>query len=141
MAYQNTDNFNGQGNDLTGVKAAASAEFGAFTAGAMWSRLDNSIGKKTNNWLVSGTYKLGKMELKGTYAESSETASGAADGMVMWGVEGDYSLDKHTSLYAFYTRITNEKNARGRFAAGENTYSPAAGNDPSVFAIALRFNF
>lgn len=141
MAYQNTDNFNGQGNDLTGVKAAASAEFGAFTAGAMWSRLDNSIGKKTNNWLVSGTYKLGKMEFKGTYAESSETASGAADGIVMWGVEGDYSLDKHTSLYAFYTKITNEKNARGRFAAGENTYSPAAGNDPSVFAIAIRYNF
>jgi predicted porin len=114
---------------------------GNFTAGAMWSRLDNSIGKKTNNWLVSGTYKLGATTLKGTYAESSETASGAVDGITMWGLEADYSLDKHTSLYAFYTKITNEKNARGRFAAGENTYSPAAGNDPNAFAIAIRYNF
>ena len=141
MAYQNTDNFNGMGNDLTGVKAAGSVEFGDFTAGAMWSRLDNSIGKKTNNWLVAGTYKMGPAAFKATYAESSETASAAADGITMWGVEADYSLDKHTALYAFYTRITNEKNARGRFAAGENTYSPAAGNDPSVFAIAIRYNF
>ena len=140
-AYQIMDNFNGQGKDLTGVKAAGSVKMGGWTAGAMWSRLDNDVGKKTDNWLVSGTYKFGQTTLKGTYAESSETASGAEDGIKMWGVEADYAIDKHTSLYAFYTSITNEKNARGRFAAGENTYSPAAGNDPSVFAIALRFNF
>jgi len=141
MAYQNTDNFNGAGNDLTGVKAAGSIVFGDFTAGAAWSRLDNSIGKKTNNWLVAGTWKMGQAKFKGTYAESSETAGGADDGIKMWGLEADYSLDKHTALYAFYTRITNDAKARGRFAAGENTYSPAAGNDPSVFAIAIRYNF
>ena len=140
-AYQIMDSFNGQGKDLTGMKAAGSVNMGNWTAGAMWSRLDNDVGKKTDNWLVSGTYKLGQTTLKGTYAESSETASGAQDGIKMWGVEADYAIDKHTSVYAFYTRITNEKNARGRFAAGENTYSPAAGNDPSVFALALRFNF
>jgi hypothetical protein len=141
MAYQTTDNFNGAGNDLTGVKAAGSAEFGDFTVGAMWSRLDNSIGKKTNNWLVSGGYKMGKMEFKSTYAQSSETASGAADGITMWGLEADYNIDKHTAVYAFYTKITNDAKARGRFAAGENTYSPVAGDDPSVFAIAIRYNF
>jgi predicted porin len=140
-AYQVTDNFNGLGKDLSGMKAAGSVNMGNWTAGAMWSRLDNDIGKKTDNWLVSGTYKMGQTTLKGTYAESSETASGAEDGIKMWGVEADYAIDKHTSVYAFYTSITNEKNARGRFAAGENTYSPVAGNDPSVFAIALRFNF
>lgn len=141
MAYQVTDNFNGLGKDLTGVKAAGSAVFGDFTAGAMWSRIDNDIGKKTNNWLLAGTYKMGVMTYKGTYARSSETAGGAADGIRMMGIEADYAIDKHTSVYAFYTKITNEKNARGRFAAGENTYSPVAGNDPSVFAIALRYNF
>ncbi len=141
MAYQVTDNFNGQGKDLTGVKAAGSAVFGDFTAGAMWSRIDNDLGKKTNNWLLAGTYKMGVMTYKGTYAKSSETAGGAADGIKMWALEADYSFDKNTSVYAFYTKITNEKNARGRFAAGENTYSPIAGNDPSAFAIALRYNF
>jgi predicted porin len=141
LAYQITENFNGTGNDLSGVKAAGSVAMGDFTAGAAWSRLDNDIGKKTNNWLISGTYKMGQTTFKGTYAESSETASSAADGIKMWGLEADYAFDKHTSLYAFYTKITNDKNARGRFAAGENTYSPVAGNDPSVFAIAIRYNF
>ena len=28
----------------------------------------------------------------------------------------------------------------GRFEAGENTYTPAAGKDPGVFAVGLRFN-
>jgi predicted porin/uncharacterized small protein (DUF1192 family) len=140
-AYQVTENFNGQGKDLSGVKFAGSVKMDDFTAGAAWSRLDNDIGKKTDNWLISGTYKLGQTTLKGTYAESSETASNAADGIKMWGIEADYAIDKNTNIYAFYTSITNDAKARGRFAAGENTYSPVAGNDPSVFAVAIRYNF
>jgi len=65
MAYQSYDNFNGQGKSLTGVKAAGSAVFGDFTGGLMWSRLDNDIGKKTDNWLISGTYKMGQATFKG----------------------------------------------------------------------------
>lgn len=107
----------------------------------MWSRLDNSIGKKTTNWLGSGMYQMGRTVFKATYGKSSETAGGAEDGIRMAAIEVDYLIDKNTAVYAYYSRITNEKNARGRFAAGENTYSPAAGNDPSVFAIALRYNF
>jgi len=141
VAYQVMENFNGQGKDLTGLKAAGSVVLGDFTAGAMWSRLDNDVGKKTNNWLLSGTYKMGQIAFKSTYAESSETASGAADGIKFLGFEVDYLIDKHTAVYGYYTKIKNDTNARGRFAAGENTYSPAAGNDPSVFAIALRYNF
>jgi len=141
VAYQTTDNFNGSGNNLTGIKAVGSVKMGDFTAGAMWSRLDNDVGKKTNNWLVSGTYKLGPTVLKSTYAESSETASGAADGIKMMAFEVDYALDKNTTVYGFYSKITNDVKARGRFAAGENTYSPVAGDDPSAFAIALRYNF
>lgn len=141
LAYQVTENFNGQGKDLEGVKAAGSAKFGDFTVGAMWSRLDNSIGKKTTNWLGSGMYQMGRTVFKATYGKSSETAGGAEDGIRMAAIEVDYLIDKNTAVYAYYSRITNEKNARGRFAAGENTYSPAAGNDPSVFAIALRYNF
>lgn len=141
LAYQSTRSFNGPGNDLTGVKATGSVALADFTAGLMWSRLNNDAGKKTNNYLLSGTYKFAPVVLKANVAKSSETASGAADGIKMWALEVDWLLDKHTALYTYYTKINNDANARGRFEAGENTYTPAAGNDPNVFAIGLRYNF
>lgn len=141
LAYQNTENFNGMGNDLTGVKAAASWETKSYSLGAQWSRIDNSAGKKTNNWLASGVYKFNPWALKASYGASSETASGAADGLDMMALELDYNIDRHTAIYGYYTKIKNDRNARGRFEAGENTYTPVAGQDPSIFAIAIRYNF
>lgn len=141
VAYQSTSNFNGQGKDLNGVKASLGGKMGDFTMGFLWSKIDNDVGKKTNNWSLAGTYKMGPTVLKASYADSSETASNAADGLKMVGFEVDYALDKHTAVYAYYSRITNDAKARGRFEQGENTYTPAAGNDPSLFAVAIRYNF
>ncbi|MBL0141137.1 MAG: porin [Betaproteobacteria bacterium] len=142
FAYQNTNNFNGMGKDLWGYKFSAGGKLGDATLGFLWSRLDNDVGKSTDNWSLAGTYKVApKIVLKASYAASSETANGANDGIKMVALEADYLLDKHTALYAYYSKITNDALARGRFAAGENTYSPAAGLDPSVFAIAIRYNF
>jgi len=141
LAYQSTSNFNGQGKDLAGVKASLGGKMGDFTLGFLWSKIDNDIGKKTNNWSVAGTWKLGPTILKASYAASSETASSAADGSKMYGFELDYPLDKHTAIYGYYAKIDNTKNARGRFEQGENTYTPIAGNDPSLWAIAIRYNF
>jgi len=140
-AYQNTNNFNGNGKDMWGYKLSAGGKLGPATLGVLYSRLDNDIGKTTNNWSLAGTYKLGPTVLKASYGASSETADGANDGCSMWGAEIDYPLDKHTTIYAFYTKIDNDAKAKCRFAAGENTFTPAAGTDPNVTAIALRYNF
>jgi predicted porin len=140
-AYQVTPNFNGQDQDMFGYKASGGVKMGDFTFGAMWSRLDNSVGKKTNNWLVAGTYKLGPTVLKANYGESSETAGGAADGLKMIGIALDYPFDKYTAIYGYYTKIMNDRNARGRFERGDNTFTPVAGDDPSIFAIGIRYNF
>ena len=141
LAWQNTQNFNGQGKDMKGLKAAGSVKWADYTVGAMWSKLENGLGKQTKNWLVSGTAKLGPTVLKANYAKSGETAGGADDGIAMYAVELDWPIDKHTAVYWYYAKIKNDRNARGRFAAGENTYSPVAGEDPAVTAIALRYNF
>ena len=141
VAWQNTRNFNGQDKDMKGVKAAGSVKWDAYTLGAMWSTLDNGLGKKTKNWLVSGTARLGPTVFKANYAKSGETAGGADDGIAMYAVELGYPIDKHTAVYWYYAKIKNDSKARGRFAAGENTYSPVAGEDPAVMAIALRYNF
>ncbi len=122
-------------------KLAGSVDMKGFTVGAQYSKLDNGLDRKTDNWMVTGTYKLGPTILKGSYAESSESKSGAADGITMWGVEIGYPLDKHTTVYAYYTKITNDANARARFEKGDNTYTPAAGKDPSLAVFALQYNF
>ncbi len=140
-AWQEWSNFNGAGIDMTGLKLATSVDMKGFTLGAQYSKLDNGVDRKTNNWMVTGTYKLGPTILKGSYAESSESKSGANDGITMWGLELGYPLDKHTTVYAYYTKIVNDANARARFEKGDNTYTPAAGKDPSLAVIALQYNF
>jgi predicted porin len=127
---------------MSGVKATAGMKFGGGSFGLAYSALDNDAGRKTRNWLITGSYKLGPTVLKANYGTSSETAGGAADGLKMVGVQLDYPIDKFTTMYAYYTAITNDRNAKGRFEAGDNKYSPAAGgDDPNALGIGIRYNF
>lgn len=40
-----------------------------------------------------------------------------------------------------YTSIANARNALGRFEAGDNKYSPIAGDDPSAIGLGIRYAF
>lgn len=127
--------------DMSGIKATGGMKFGNGSFGLAYSALDNDAGRKTSNWLLTGSYKLGQTVLKANYGASSETASSAADGVKMIGLELDYPLDKFTTVYGYYTSIANDRNAKGRFEAGDNKYSPVAGDDPSALGIGIRYNF
>lgn len=127
--------------DMTGLKATTGMKFGSGSLGLAYSTLDNDAGRKTNNWMLAGSYKLGPTVLKANYGTSSETAGGADDGVKMLGVELDYPLDKYTTVYGYYSKITNAANARGRFETGNNQYSPVAGDDPSALGVGIRYDF
>lgn len=127
--------------DMTGLKATAGMKFKLGAVGMAYSVLDNDAGRKTHNWLLTGSHQLGPLVLKANYGESSETASNADDAVKMLGAELDYPLDKFTTLYTYYSKITNAASGKGRFEAGGNTYSPAAGKDPHVLGLGLRYNF
>lgn len=141
LAYENQVRFNGAGKDFTGMKLTMGYEQGPIKAGMAFSRLDNDAGKKTSNWMIVGSYKTGPVVLKANYGASSQTATGAADGLKMVAFEVDYPLDKFTALYGYYTKIANDRNARGRFESGENKYTPVAGDDPSALGFGIRYNF
>lgn len=142
LATETQQNFAANGKDMTGLKATAGMKLGAASFGLTYSALDNDVGKKTDNWLIGGDYKLSdQWKLKAEYATSSETAGGANDGLTMWGLEADYLLDKNTTLFGYYANIRNEAKAQGRFAAGDNNYTPLPGNDPQVFGLGIRYNF
>ena len=99
--------------DMSGVKATAGMKFGSGSVGLAYSALDNDAGQKTNNWLLTGSYKLGQTVLKANYGVSSETASNAADGVKMLGLELDYPLDKFTTVYGYYTSIVERPLCQG----------------------------
>lgn len=127
--------------DMSGIKATGGMKFGNGSFGLAYSTLDNDAGRKTRNWLLTGSDKLGQTVLKANYGASSETASSAADGVKMIGLELDYPLDKFTTVYGYYTSIASDLNAQGRFEAGDNKFKPVAGDDPSALGIGIRYNF
>jgi predicted porin len=141
LANEKQKNKTANGQDMTGVKATAGYKWNMGAVGLAFSSLDNDAGRKTSNWMVAGSYNMGPTVLKANFGKSSETASGANDGLKMIGIELDYPLDKFTTAYGYYTKIINSTNAKGRFEAGDNKYSPVAGDDPSALGIGIRYNF
>lgn len=142
LATETQQNKTAKDQDMTGLKVTAGMKFGSGSVGVAFSNLDNDAGKKTSNWMVAGSYKLGPAVLKANYGVASESSSGADDGIKMLGLELDYPLDKYTTVYAYYTTITNAAKAKGRFEAADTKYSPpSAGDDPSALGLGIRYNF
>jgi predicted porin len=59
----------------------------------------------------------------------------------MFGLELDYPIDKFTTVYTYYSKISNGDKAKGRLEAPDTKYSPAAGKSPSAIGIGIRYNF
>ena len=141
IAMENQSNKTAVGQDLSGTKATAGYKFDQGTVGAGYSTINNGAGKKTKNWVVTGSYNVGPTILKANYGQSSESASGANDDVKMFGLELDYPVDKFTTVYTYYSKITNGVKAKARFEGPDTKYSPAAGKSPSVIGVGLRYNF
>jgi predicted porin len=141
IAMEKQSNKTAVGQDLSGTKATAGYKFDQGTVGVGYSTINNGAGKKTKNWVVTGSYNLGPTILKANYGQSSESASGANDSVKMFGLELDYPIDKFTTVYTYYTKITNGDKAKARFEGPDTKYSPAAGKSPSAIGVGIRYNF
>jgi len=141
IAYERQANYTAQDHDMTSIKATLGAKFGDATIGGAYSKIDNNLGKSTNNYLISGTYNFAPVVLKGSYGWSTETASGAQNGLSMWGLELDYPFDRNTTLFTYALKINNDPKAQGQFEALDVKYKPLPGNDPHIFGVGLRFDF
>jgi predicted porin len=141
IAMEKQSNKTAVGQDLSGTKATAGYKFDQGTVGVGYSTINNGAGKKTKNWVVTGSYNLGPTILKANYGQSSESASGANDSVKMFGLELDYPIDKFTTVYTYYTKITNGDKSKARFEGPDTKYSPAAGKSPSAIGVGIRYNF
>jgi predicted porin len=147
LATQSQKNFGATtaanfGHAMKGTKLVAGAKMDAWTAGVAFSKLDNSNGRKSSNMIATGTYALDSLTtLKASLGKAGESASGANDGTRGMALEGDYALDKQTTVYVYYTSLTNADNGKARFEASDVQFTPAAGKDPRALGLGIRYNF
>jgi predicted porin len=141
IAMEKQSNKTAVGQDLSGTKATAGYKFAQGAVGLGYSTINNGAGKKTKNWVVTGSYNVGPTILKANYGQSSESSTGALDGVKMFGIELDYPIDKFTTVYTYYTKISNGDKAKARFEGPDTKYSPAAGKSPSAIGVGIRYNF
>jgi len=147
LAYQNQDNYIAPtatvaGSAMKGLKAIFGVKVDTLFAGVEFSRLDNSRGKKTKNVLATANYGVGDYTFKASFGHSSSSSDGADDAVNAAGLEADYAFDKQFTLYTYYTRIINAKNAKGSFAAADNFPAVVnAGDDPRALGVGIRYTF
>ncbi|MEY2690341.1 MAG: hypothetical protein RL375_4541 [Pseudomonadota bacterium] len=131
------------GSAMKGTKLVGGMKMANWTAGVAFSKLDNGAGKKTSNYMATGTYAIDSaITIKGSLGKSGESASGADDSLRALALEADYALDKQTTVYTYLTRITNATKAKAGFAAADTNFNPVtAGDDPRALGVGIRYNF
>ncbi|WP_024303126.1 porin [Pseudogulbenkiania sp. MAI-1] len=149
-----------KGDDTDFYKLAASYKFPTGTligAGYEWGRFDSTTGGSTlkqNDWTVMVSQEFGAAAVKLSYSELGglkNAASGAEDDYKakQWVLAGTYDLSKRTQLYAYATKIDNNKSQNVNFGinpvydSGLGTSSAALtkGNDPQAFGIGMKHTF
>ncbi len=130
------------GKSMKASKATVGLKMGDLSAGVAFSALDNSAGRKTNNWLATGSYLIGPVVLKANFGSSGESLAGALDGVKMSAFEADYALDKAFTLYSYYAQINNAAKAKATLVAADNFPAVvSAGSKVSALGVGIRFNF
>lgn len=103
---------------------------------------------KQNNYYLAGKYSFGNDAVKLAYAHAGEVGSTAATqansqaSQVSLGY--DHNLSKRTTVYALYTKISNNANSSYGFSSGGSTADAAnLGNNasPSAFALGMKHAF
>jgi predicted porin len=107
-----------------------------FTLATMYEKTDDNFSAGSNlfghnTWFVSGKYQMGAIALKAQYAKAGDMdCSGCNDtGAKQYTLGADYAFSKRTTVYALYTKISNDSNAEYNFAL-----NPAANVAGSNFA-------
>lgn len=152
-AHERHDDYQANGTVDTASKLGAAWRFGLARVAAVVERLEYETATgslERNSWYVSGTWRIGSGSLRLGYARAgdgkgsaSETVgffrSGADTGSSQLTVGYEHELSKRTALFAFYSRIDNERAAIYDFAINELGIAPGA--RPSVVSLGMRHAF
>ena len=127
----------------------------AFNVNAVYERTSDSIGTALaladtdllghSSWYLSGKYSFGSDAVKLAYNTmgNMNAALGAATGAKQWTLGYDHNMGKRTTLYALYTRLSNDANATFGLATTSTgaVATTVAGNDPSAWSFGMKHTF
>ena len=148
------------GSALTGSMAGASNteqkawKLGAaysimdFTLAAMYEKTDDNQGASGTNlyghrtWFLSGKYQMGAVALKASYANagSDNQSATVSNGAKAYTVGADYGFSKRTTVYALYTKISNDAGAAYNFY-NNGAAGIGAGDSVSGMSLGIKHSF
>ncbi len=145
----------GLNDETTAWKLGGGYTYDAFNINAVYEKLTYKVGGNIDildqsNWYLSGKYNVTASEIiKAAYAKAGSQAGLAgvvptsANGAHQFTIGYDHKLSKQSTLYALYSKLTNDSNADYTFNQGTSSGNAngGVGSDPSVFSLGLRHSF
>jgi predicted porin len=122
----------------------------AVTLGLVYERTTDNFGAAEANLLghtafyISGKYSFGNDEVKLGYTKTGNLGVAANTGASQLSLGYDHSLSKRSTLFALYTKLTNDTAVNYGLSTngtgGSNTQN-GAGASPSAFSLGLKHTF
>jgi predicted porin len=141
-------------NDKTTAwKIGGSYTMDAFLINAVYEKVTftpNAAGTDQldqGDWYVAGKYSVSANDaVKLAFTEAgtqTKVNNGSNNGAKQWTVGYDHNMSKHTTVYALYSKLTNDSGADYTFNQGTSAASAngGVGSAPSVFSIGMKHAF
>jgi len=135
------------GSENKGTKFGAGLTFGNTKISAVYEMIKDekpNSDKTRNAWYIAASQTFGKETIKIAYANASDGDNPATNTGATWMAVGiDHALSKRAAIYALYAQTKNETNATyGLGTAGPGgSFTPGAGEDPSVVSFGINYIF
>ena len=135
------------GSENKGTKFGAGLTFGNTKISAVYEMIKDekpNSDKTRNAWYIAASQTFGKETIKIAYANASDGDNPATNTGATWMAVGiDHALSKRATIYALYAQTKNETNATyGLGTAGPGgSFTPGAGEDPSVVSFGINYVF
>lgn len=130
----------------TGTRLVAAYDLGTMRIGLMYENLDDDTGaaydrNRRSAYGANFVFKAGAGKVKLQYINAKESDA-KNDGANEVAVGYDYKLDKHSSTYIAYSKISNDANAAYFMGAGhDQKYTTAPDQDVSAFSVGYIYSF
>ena len=112
----------------------------ALTGNLVYQRVSNNLSTKNRNtWMINGKYSFGSDAVKLQYVKTGVLNSAANTGASQIGIGYDHSMSKTTTLYALYTKLTNDSQIKYK-VDGANALA-ANGDDSSGWSVGMKHSF
>ncbi len=138
----------GAAEDITATKLAAS--YRVTPATQLIGMVETISGDKAdtrNAYYLGASHRIGDTTFKLAYAMADDSDAGADTGASYFAVGVSQRLASNVEAYAFYSAIDNAANASYGYVSAPHTSSNGntaianPGDDSSVFAVGLRYDF